>query len=427
MPERYHLRRLPDAVRMKILWIKSGPLFPLNTGGRKRTHAMLVELAQRHEVTYLAFFDEATPITGEEERSPYAAVKKWIPLREHPKPSFALLLAVLKNFLFSTLPWALAKWHHPAMVRAITEECRNAGYDLLVCDFLYPAPNVAEANPSLPTVLFQHNIESLIWKRMAENKSSPISRAYFKSQHDRFFRAEKALSAGFDAIITVSPEDTRFARERYGLENVVGDVATGVDTAYFNRHDTAPKPKRLGFLGSMDWMPNIEGVAWFVKEILPSLHRSDPEIEFVIIGRNPPASIRELSAVDPRVVVTGTVEDVRPFVSECRAIVVPLLSGGGTRLKILEALAMGIPVISTSIGAEGLMLEHERHLLIADLPDAFAASCLRLLQSDEACAALSRSGREIVTGQHGWAHAAQTFQSLCSEVLASSFPKAPAP
>jgi glycosyltransferase involved in cell wall biosynthesis len=386
---------------------------------------MLVELARKHEVTYLAFFDEGTQITEEEENSPYAAFKRWIPLREHPKPSLALLVAVLKNFLFSTLPWALAKWHHPAMVRAIEEECRNTKYDLLVCDFLYPALNVASASLSLPAVLFQHNIESLIWKRMAENKTSLLSRAYFMSQHDRFFRAEKALSAGFDAIITVSPEDTRFARERYGLDNVLGDVPTGVDTGYFTRQDVPPKPKRLGFLGSMDWMPNIEGVAWFVKEILPSLRRTDPEIEFVVIGRNPPSSIRDLAASDPKIVVTGTVDDVRTFVSECRAIVVPLLSGGGTRLKILEALAMGVPVISTSIGAEGLMLEHDRHILLADLPDEFAASCVRLLESDETCTALSRNGRELVTGEHGWARAALTFQKLCGELLASRFPTDP--
>lgn len=412
---------------MRVLWIKSGPLYPLNTGGRKRTHAMLVELSRSHEITYLSFHDSNAPITYEEERSGYAARKRWVPLRELPKPSLPLFFALAKNLVFSTYPWALAKWLDPAMVAAIEEECRLAKFDLLVCDFLYPALNVVNANHSLPTLLFQHNMESQIWSRMAKNRKSPLARAYFASQHGRFFRAERDLSAKFDGIVTVSPEDSAFARERYRLENVLGDVPTGVDVAFFASQAVPRRPKRLGFLGSMDWMPNIEGLLWFAEAILPLLRRTDPGIELAVIGRNPPASIRNLATPGSGISVTGTVEDVRPFVSECRAIVVPLRSGGGTRLKILEALAMGVPVVSTSIGAEGLSLADGRHLLLADSPAEFADSCLKLVQDDELHALLSRDGRELVEREHGWPRAAATFESHCRRLLASLSPGNPQP
>ncbi len=402
---------------LRILWVKSGPLFPLNTGGRKRTHAMLNELSRAHEVTYLAFVNRDEPISPEEECADYATRKHWIPLREPRRASAAFFLALLKNLLVSQLPWALEKWVDPGMTRAIEDECLTHEYDLVICDFLYPAHNVVEARNSPPTILFQHNMESQIWERMAANKRHALVRAYFRSQFRRMFRAEAHLSRAFSGVITVSPEDTAFATKRYRLTNVLGDVPTGVNTSFFSPAPAPSTSRRIGFLGSMDWMPNVEAVLWFTREILPLIHRVDPSIEFVVIGRNPPSSIRGLADDDNRIRVTGTVDDVRPHVTDCRTLVVPLLSGGGTRIKILETIALGVPVVSTPVGAEGLSLIDGKHLLLAESAEEIASSCLRVLDDDELHDGLALRGRQRVMEEHGWAKSTKIFIQLCRSVL----------
>lgn len=211
-------------------------------------------------------------------------------------------------------------------------------------------------------VLFQHNIEALIWQRLAAGRSSSVGRWFFRRQHRRMQQWEARLSSIFDGVVTVSPEDAELARSEYGLTNVLGHVPTGVDSGAFK-----PAPPlapglspTVGFLGAMDWMPNIEGVLWFVREVLPLVRQRVPGTRFKIIGRNPPPSIRALATAESGIEVTGTVDDVQPHVHGCNLIVVPLLSGGGTRIKIFECMAMGVAVVSTTIGAEGLPSWRER-------------------------------------------------------------------
>lgn len=405
---------------LRILWVKSAPLFPLNTGGRKRTHAMLRELSRHNTVTFLAFESPNEPISAKETDADYAARKRWISLRSPQQGSLGVSLSLLRNLLTSPLPWALEKWVHPSMTRAIEEECHENGYDLVICDFLYPAPNAVQADVAVPMVLFQHNMESQIWERMAANKRNLVARAYFRSQFRRMFLAESQLSQAFAGVITVSPDDATYARERYELENVIGSVPTGVDTDFFSPSSAAPSPRRIGFLGSMDWMPNIEAVLWFTKKILPLIHHEDPAVEFAVIGRNPPPSIRDLATIDDRILVTGTVEDIRPLVSDCRTLVVPLLSGGGTRIKILEAIALGVPVVSTTVGAEGLSLIDGVHLLLAETEEKIANSCLRIIRDDELHDGLSKRGRERVVDEHGWAKATDIFLHHCRQVLSAT-------
>ena len=402
---------------LSILWLKSGPLFPLNTGGRKRTHAMLREINKAHHVTYLAFTTESSPVSPDEIEADYADEKHWIPLREPRAPSPGFFLSLARNLFFSRLPWALEKWISPSMKKAIEEQCQLADYDLVVCDFLYPAPNAVDVELTPPLLLFQHNMESQIWERMAANKENPISKVYFRSQFQRMYRAERRLSEAFSGIVTVSPEDTEFSRSRYQLTNVLGDVPTGVDTDYFRPSGPPAASKQLGFLGSMDWMPNIEGVTWFVEDIYPDLLSKDPAIELKVIGRNPPPSIEALGQSHPQITITGTVEDVRPHLSECRALVVPLISGGGTRIKILEAISMGIPVISTTVGAEGLSLESEEHLLLADSEDDFAKACHRVLSDDHLAQHLAYHGRAKVLEEHTWSQVTQAFLDHCYKVV----------
>ena len=218
-------------------------------------------------------------------------------------------------------------------------------------------------------------------------------------------------------MITVSAEDSRFAREVYKLDNVLSDVPPGVDTEFF-KPPAAPPPTapRLAFLGSMDWLPNIEGVRWFVRNVYPAVKSAAPEARLRIIGRKPGAEIRSLADEDSSIEVTGTVDDVRPWLADASAMITPLLSGGGTRIKILEAMAFGTPVLSTTVGAEGLPFENGKHLLLADEPETFAAKCVELIRSAALREQIAIAARKEVVERYSWAAASRKFQDLCAQV-----------
>jgi len=399
---------------MKLLWIKSGVLFPPDTGGRKRTLGMLREIQRAgHQVRYLGLKPRRQGVSPTELADPYASQKDWVPSREPLRGSPRFFVDLTFNLLFSRQPYVLDRYRSAAWRERIAAEAVEA--DLVVCDFLTPAPHFVGMRLAKPTVLFQHNIESQIWKRLADSAGHPLKRVYLRSQQRRMWQAEKELSALFDGVITVSPEDSAFCREHYGLSNVLGEVPTGVDISAFQTPSQPPTTPTVGFLGSMDWMPNVDGVHWFVREVLPLLRQQLPQVRLKVIGRNPPASIRALAQADPTIEVTGTVAEVQPHVHQCSVIAVPLLAGGGTRIKIYEAMAMGVPVVSTSIGAEGLPVIDGQDILLADSPESFAAKVFGLLSGPAAAKSLAAQARHRMEREFSWQTAAKRFIDLCAK------------
>jgi glycosyltransferase involved in cell wall biosynthesis len=400
----------------KILWVKAGALHPPDTGGKIRTLSMLRELNRWNEVTYLGLRPADVELHPEEEPDAYAAEKLWITKPESARKSVRFFFQLALNLLSSN-PFALSKHYSPDLRAKLIELDASGRFDLIVCDFLAPALHFEGHTWRTPTVLFQHNMESQIWKRMAANHSRWIGRAYLRDQFRRMWRSERQLSRIFDGIITVSKEDSRFAREEYGLTRVLGDVPPGVDTEFFKPATSKASPfPVLAFLGSMDWLPNIEGVRWFVDEVYPLVKLSVPDVRLRIIGRRPGPEIQEMSRIDPSIEVTGTVEDVRPWLRDAAAMIVPLLSGGGTRIKILEAMAAGTPVLSTTVGAEGLPFTDGTHLLLADVAEVFAERSVDLIRSFEMRQNLANRARSVVVDHYSWAAASRTFQSLCSNL-----------
>ena len=400
---------------MNILWVKSGSLFPLDSGGKKRTHAMLEEINKRHDVTYLALLAEGQELHPDEMAATYAAEKVWLPWRETDKRSWRFPCELLRNFLFSPFPYALAKYRSKPMMNWLESHLVVDRFDLVVCDFLIPAPNFIHLKTGVSMILFQHNMEALIWKRLAQSSSNPIKRFYLNGQFRRFAEWERLLSRLFDGIITVSEDDSRYAREQYMLDNVRGHVPTGVDVDCFApRKEILAASNVIGFLGSMDWLANIQAVEFFVGEVYPRIRRALPEVRFVVIGRNPPKSMRDLAKNDTSITVTGSVEDVRPHLKECDLMVVPLLSGGGTRIKILESMAMGVPVVSTTIGAEGLELESGVHLEVVDQATEFADRTIDLLGNMQRRRRLAEAAYDRLIHKNGWKGVTDEFLRLCS-------------
>jgi glycosyltransferase involved in cell wall biosynthesis len=280
--------------------------------------------------------------------------------------------------------------------------------DLCIADFLTAMPNVPLTG-RVPVVLFEHNVEHLIWRRLAAAEPWGPRKAALELEWRKLRRYEARACAAADLTLAVSEKD-RAALAANAPSARVRAIPTGVDTSYFAPNGHHESPAHLVFTGSMNWYPNEDGVLHFIDEILPLIRREEPAAGLTVVGRDPSPRIRE-EAARAGVRVTGVVDDVRPYVAEGAVYVVPLRLGGGTRLKIFEALAMGKAVVSTTVGAEGLALVPGEHLLVADEPASFARAVVSLLRDAGRRHALGAAGRQLVAEKYGWAQVAREFES----------------
>lgn len=398
---------------MRILWLKTELLHPVDKGGKIRTYQMLRQINRSHDVTYLTLVKADEPVDALTQSIEYC--RQLIPVKYTETTKFsARFYRDLAFNLSSPLPYAIQKYRSAAMQEAIRRELRERHYDAVVCDFLTPAVNF-KCDAAIPAVLFQHNVESMIWKRHYETQQHPLKRALFHNQWQKMLRYESETCRLFDAVVAVSAADREQMRQEFGLRNVF-DVPTGVDTDYFRPLGGEQQPAELVFTGSMDWLPNEDAIVYFAEKILPIIAETLPDVRLTVVGRNPSARLRELAIADARITMTGRVDDVRPYIDRAAAYVVPLRIGGGTRLKIYEAMAMAKPVISTTIGAEGLPLSDGKDLLIADEPEAFAGAVLRTLLDLTSARQLGERARALACERFGWEHAADSFIDICESI-----------
>lgn len=411
---------------MRILWLKTELLHPVDKGGKIRTYQMLKELRKGNHITYLTLDDGKAASDAAELASEYADKTICIPHATAAKFSAKFYFELVGN-LMSKLPYALQKYRSGEMCEAIRSEAASGNHDVLVCDFLAPAVNLTDECP-IPSVLFQHNVEAMIWQRHFENEPTGPKRAFLKSQWRRMRDFERESCRSFDMVAAVSSEDAETMRRDYGITNVY-DVPTGVDTEYFSPGARVSKTgAKIVFTGSMDWLPNEDAIVWFVREILPIIRKSVPDVTLTVVGRDPSPRIRELQRTDASIAITGRVPDVRPFMNDAGAYIVPIRIGGGTRLKIYEALAMELPVVSTAVGAEGLPLDDGEHILIRDDPASFAEAVIGLLKDETTAKRIGESAAAKVRAEFGWSNAASKFAAICetaasgrgSEILAEA-------
>jgi polysaccharide biosynthesis protein PslH len=404
---------------MHIVWLKTELLHPIDKGGRIRTYHMLRHLRREHRVTYLTLDDGTADPDAPQRAAEYCSDLVVVPFRTQPKRSPGFYRELLANVV-SPLPYAIAKYRVAAFTAAL-RECVRAGADVIVCDFLFPSINVPE-DLGCPVVLFQHNVEAQIWERHAEHAKGALSRAYMREQWRRMRRFEGRECARFDHVVAVSEEDARLLQREYSLAHVSA-VPTGVDTDYFSPDAAVERaPAELVFTGSMDWLPNEDAMSWFCADILPLIQRRVPDVRVSIVGRTPSAAVRTLGERHAAVTVTGSVPDVRPYLARGSVFVIPLRIGGGTRLKVYEAMAMGIPVVSTHVGVEGLPLAHEREYLAADDAGAFADACVALLHDRARAATMANAAAERVRAEFGWAQVARRFADICAQVVQAPQP-----
>lgn len=400
---------------MHILWIKTELLHPVDKGGRIRTYQMLRALASQHEITYVALDDGTAAPDALAKAREYCSRVEVVPFTPAVKGTLGFYSALLRN-VASPLPYAIARYEVPALRRRLRRLCREHKVDVVVCDFLAPSINVPN-DLGVPMVLFQHNVEAMIWERHAQVATHPLKKAYMTEQWRRMKRFEGNECRRFSSVVAVSTQDAEVFRRDYGVAEVP-DVPTGVDTDYFVRQPEVPRtPGSMVFTGSMDWMPNEDGIAWFAEAILPRIRAAIPTATLTIVGRNPTPKVRALHAPEAGVSVTGSVPDVRPYLASHQLFIVPLRVGGGTRLKIYEGMTMGLPTVSSTIGAEGLPVVDGEHLVLADDPEAFAQACIALLNDQARCEAMGNAADSYVREHFGWDGVAKRFAEFCQAAI----------
>lgn len=364
---------------------------------------------------------DAGQVAGSNQAHQYSNRAVWV---KEPKASLKLsrayFLAGAAANIISRLPYAVERFRSDALCVKVSELAEQHDFDVMICDFLFPAASLpwdTKVKSSFPWVLFQHNVESMIWQRRSSEKKG-LARIYLRWQWQRMLKFETAISKRFDGVMSVSEEDACIFREQMMLPNVLGSVPTGVDLEFFQAvSKTCTDQPTVIFMGSMDWYANIEAVEWFADVVWPRIRAKVPGVRFTIVGRQPPSSICALASEATQIEVTGTVPDVRPYLRSAQVMVVPLRIGGGTRLKIFEAMAAEVPVVSTTVGAEGLQLVHGRHALIADEAIDFADAVVRLLTQPDLSCQISHLALAEVAEPNSWDAAAKIMEQQLLQLI----------
>ena len=403
---------------MHILWLKTELLHPVDKGGKIRTYNMLKELRRNHRITYLTLDDGSAGAAERESALEYCHELVCVPQPAREKFTAGFYAELFFN-LVSPLPYAIKKYQSAQMRRELSQRVTAGDIDLIVCDFLAPAANVP-LRLACPTVLFQHNVEAMIWRRHYEVQTNLVKKAYLFAQWLKMRAFERRMCRQFDSVVAVSTEDREQMQNDYGVTTVFA-VPTGVDTNFFRpRGNEQPNAHNIVFTGSMDWLPNEDAISYFTEQVMPRIKQEIPAATLTVVGRNPYPSLLELAQRDSSIVVTGRVDDVRPYMERAAAYVVPLRIGGGTRLKIYEAMAMEKAIVSTTIGAEGLPVQNGVELLLADTPASLAAALVKVLQDKQLAQGLGRRAAATVREKFGWERVAGRFAEICEDTLAQS-------
>jgi len=397
---------------MRILWVKGGKLLPVDTGGKIRSYNILRHLSRKNDVTFLSYYG------GQRDLSYEASIREKLPGTQTintgaPEGLLGQSLDYILR-LPSKAPYAVTKFTDREAQRRVAKWYAEGGFDVAVCDFLSASLNFPD-RLAIPTVLFQHNVETILWQRLAKTESAPVRRLSYRIEAAKMARYESKALRRFHHVIAVSDND-RDSMLAFEPSCPITVVPTGVDTEQYPMAPPASaEPPIVVFTGSMDWEPNLDAVERFCREIWPSILEVFPNARFQAVGRNPHPRIRRLAS--PSVEVTGTVPSVATYLRDASVVVVPLYIGGGTRLKIFEAMAMGKALVSTSIGAEGLDVVSGRDLLLADDPQAFAECVINLLRDG----VLRRRYEEAAAMQarrYDWAGIAERFAEVLQTTVA---------
>jgi glycosyltransferase involved in cell wall biosynthesis len=392
---------------MKILQICPRVPYPLYDGGAIGIFNITKHLALRgHQVTMVAF--------GTETGSAAEGLRQFCELFIVQHQTNNNRIEALWS-LTSKVPYTISKYHTPAMFEKLSDLVEHVQVDVVHVDLLHMAIYgiFLKERYGLPIILRQHNIESTIMERFTENQKNPLLRWYAKLQHQKLLRYEPEMCAQFDYCAMITREDEQRIRALSNLARTTV-IPAGVDLPALTDH-ALEESKSILFLASLDWLPNVDGFFWFCENVLPMVLREEPEVRISIVGKGHSARLQNLA--HPNIRFIGFVEEVAPYVQAAQVCIVPLLAGGGMRIKILEMFAHRKCVVSTSVGCEGIAAAHERELLVADEAPEFARSIVRALRDQDLRTFLGNNARKLVEREYDWHQIGAAFEKVYHEII----------
>ncbi len=399
---------------MRVLVVDEALPIPANSGKRIRTVELLRRLAKDHEIVFVAPEESPSPPADVATMRGYGIDVRLVPRRPLVKRGPRFAWDLLRN-VFLRVPY-MVMGHRVAAVRDEVAQLADSWKpDLIHVEWTPLVVNV-EDRLGIPIVISAHNVESDIWARYLAAERKWLRRMYIGLQCRKVERFERAALAAAGAVTAVSAKDGERIRTWAGQAHVTV-VPNGVDAAYFApQRGSQVAPHEMLFVGSLDWRPNHDGVLWFLDDVFPKIRARVPDATLSVVGRAPPAWFTEQVSRVGGVTVEGSVPDVRPYLARAAVTVVPLRVGGGSRLKICEALAMERPVVSTTVGAEGF--DVGAGVVRADEPAAFADAVVATMENAAASDADARIGRERVLATHEWGTIAPRQARAWAEAVA---------
>jgi len=400
---------------MRILFFTPRQCWPPDTGAKLRDFYLVRELARRAEVTYLGFLDPAAPAIDKDFDSQFERV-----VMVARGTGYSPLTLV--RGLLGPVPPNVLIYTSEGMRSHLSRLLRETAFDIIHVSGVHLAqylPVIEKATSPAAIWVDWHNIESELMERYAQRAGNPLIRGYARQTAQGLKRLEKKVLATCASVSVPSARERDVIMSRYPDCCPVQVIKNGVDTAQLasaNSSNASNESRRsLVFIGSMDYHANVDAVIWFVNEIWPLISSAEPDLKFRIVGRRPGREVQALAS-QPHVEVTGRVEDIRPYYAAALAAVVPLRVGGGTRLKILEAMAAGVPVVSSRLGAEGLHVRGGRDLLFAETAQEYVRAISKLRTNSEYWRTMSRAGRALVATNYDWSAIGATLFSLQKEL-----------
>jgi glycosyltransferase involved in cell wall biosynthesis len=399
---------------MKVLFVTPYVPSPPTFGGQRRIHGLMRALSKRHALSLLALHNPVDPIDEWRERT-----RDYYPDTElFVQPAFGLQgrakRAAQLRSLFALHSWDAISHRNEAMVSRLRERLASETWDAMVVEFAQMAVNLIGLPRGMPCVVDEHNVEYDLQRRSATSSFDPLRRTFLETNWRKLRREELAVWRTFDGVSVTSPRDLAIVQAHAPHAPSVLSP-NGVDLDEFTPPRGPPEPDSIIFFGAHNYFPNADGLRFLFTDIWPLVLAARPSARLRVVGPLPPPDI--IAMQPPNVTFEGFVADIAAEVGRAAVAIAPLRIGGGTRLKIVEAMALARPVVATSIGAEGIEVQHDRDLLLADAPRDFADAVLRMLAQPLAAAAMGLRGRCLVETAYGWDTSAARLEDLLDELV----------
>lgn len=391
---------------MKVLLLTQVLPYPPDSGPKVKTFNVIKYLAQHHEVTLVSFVRGDQSADAAELRN-YCRAVHCVPIE---RTGFADIRALLRS-LFSGQPWLMLRDDRDAMRQKVAEVTAQERFDVIHADQL----NMAQFAPRMPgvqRVLDTHNALWLLYQRLAKTIPLGIQKLLYMRDWRLLKSYEGRVCREFDAVTAVSDEDKAALVQAGARAEKITVIPITVDLDAFEPVQPAEDAGNIVHVGTMFWPPNIDGILWFIREVYPRIRAQRPQTQFDVIGARPPEEIRTLGGNGSGINVTGYVDDLAPYLKNAGVMVVPLRAGGGMRVKILNSMSQAMPIVSTTIGCEGIAVEDSCHLLVADTPEEFASAVLRVLDDRALARRLGENGRALVLQQYDYRAACKTLEKV---------------